>query len=193
MNYTVSQLAELSGVSNRTLRYYDQIGLLKPARINESGYRIYEQEEVDILQQIVFYRELEVSLDEIKEIIQQPTFNRMKALENHYYNLKQQRERLDKIIQTVEKTIANHKGEIIMKDQEKFEGFKEKVIKENETKYGREIRMQYGDDLIDQSNKKFKNMTQIDYDAWKNLEKEIIDLLSEAYKQVTQLPNLHNY
>ncbi len=193
MNYTVSQLAELSGVSNRTLRYYDQIGLLKPARINESGYRIYEQEEVDILQQIVFYRELEVSLDEIKEIIQQPTFNRMKALENHYYNLKQQRERLDKIIQTVEKTIANHKGEIIMKDQEKFEGFKEKVIKENETKYGREIRMQYGDDLIDQSNKKFKNMTQTDYDAWKNLEKEIIDLLSEAYKQVTQLPNLHNY
>ena len=182
MNYTVSQLAELSGVSNRTLRYYDQIGLLKPARINESGYRIYEQEEVDILQQIVFYRELEVSLDEIKEIIQQPTFNRMKALENHYYNLKQQRERLDKIIQTVEKTIANHKGEIIMKDQEKFEGFKEKVIKENETKYGREIRMQYGDDLIDQSNKKFKNMTQTDYDAWKNLEKEIIDLLSEAYQ-----------
>lgn len=182
MNYTVSQLAELSGVSNRTLRYYDQIGLLKPARINESGYRIYEQEEVDILQQIVFYRELEVSLDEIKEIIQQPTFNRMKALENHYYNLKQQRERLDKIIETVEKTIANHKGEIIMKDQEKFEGFKEKVIKENETKYGREIRMQYGDDLIDQSNKKFKNMTQTDYDAWKNLEKEIIDLLSEAYQ-----------
>ncbi|MDW8543522.1 MULTISPECIES: MerR family transcriptional regulator [Staphylococcus] len=182
MTYTVSQLAELSGVSNRTLRYYDQIGLLKPARINESGYRIYEQEEVDTLQQIVFYRELEISLDEIKEIIQQPTFNRMKALENHYYNLKQQRERLDKIIQTVKKTIANNKGEIIMQDREKFEGFKEKAIKENETKYGREIRMQYGDDLIDQSNKKFKDMTQADYDAWKDLEKEIIDLLSEAYQ-----------
>lgn len=182
MTYTVSQLAELSGVSNRTLRYYDQIGLLNPARINESGYRIYEQEEVDKLQQIVFYRELEISLDEIKEIIQQPTFNRMKALENHYYNLKQQRERLDKIIQTVKKTIANNKGEIIMQDREKFEGFKEKAIKENETKYGREIRMQYGDDLIDQSNKKFKNMTQTDYDAWKNLEKEIIDLLYEAYQ-----------
>ena len=58
MSYTVSQLAKISGVSNRTLRYYDQIGLLKPARINESGYRIYEQEEVDILQLIVFYREL---------------------------------------------------------------------------------------------------------------------------------------
>lgn len=182
MTYTVSQLAELSGVSNRTLRYYDQIGLLKPARINESGYRIYEQEEVDILQQIVFYRELDVSLDEIKDIIQQPTFNKMKALENHCHNLKQQRERLDKIIQTVEKTIANNKGEIIMKDKEKFEGFKEKVIKENETHYGREIRTQYGDNLIDQSNKKFKNMTQTDYDAWKNLEKEIIDLLPKAYQ-----------
>lgn len=182
MTYTVSQLAEISGVSNRTLRYYDQIGLLKPARINESGYRIYEQEEVDILQQIVFYRELDVSLDEIKDIIQQPTFNKMKALENHCHNLKQQRERLDKIIQTVEKTIANNKGEITMQDKEKFEGFKEKVIKENETHYGREIRTQYGDNLIDQSNKKFKNMTQIDYDAWKNLEKEIIDLLPKAYQ-----------
>lgn len=182
MAYTVSQLAEISGVSNRTLRYYDQIGLLKPTRINESGYRIYEQEEVDLLQQIVFFRELDVSLDEIKKIIQQPTFNRIKALENHYHNLKQQRERLDKIIQTVEKTIANSKGEITMKDKEKFEGFKEKAIQENEEQYGREIRTQYGDGVIDQSNKKFRNITQEDYNIWKNLEKEIIDLLPEAYQ-----------
>lgn len=58
MEYTVSQLAKLSGVSGRTLRYYDQIGLLKPARINDSGYRIYGEREVDILQQILFFREL---------------------------------------------------------------------------------------------------------------------------------------
>ena len=67
MEYTVNKLAQLSGVSGRTLRYYDQIGLLKPARINSSGYRIYGQKEGDLLQQILFYRELGVSLEEILE------------------------------------------------------------------------------------------------------------------------------
>ena len=65
MEYTVKKLAQMSGVSGRTLRYYDQIGLLKPARINSSGYRIYGEKEVDWLQQILFYRELEVSLQRL--------------------------------------------------------------------------------------------------------------------------------
>lgn len=89
MEYTVSQLAKLSGVSPRTLRYYDQIGLLKPDRINSSGYRIYGKEQVDMLQQIIFYRELDVSIEEIKNIVQQPGFDQVTALENHFQNLKQ--------------------------------------------------------------------------------------------------------
>ena len=89
MEYTVSQLAKLSGVSPRTLRYYDQIGLLKPDRINSPGYRIYGKEQVDMLQQIIFYRELDVSIEEIKNIVQQPGFDQVTALENHFQNLKQ--------------------------------------------------------------------------------------------------------
>ena len=75
MEYTVQKLSRLAGVSSRTLRYYDEIGILKPARINSSGYRIYGQREVDRLQQILFYKELGVNLKDIKEIINLPTFD----------------------------------------------------------------------------------------------------------------------
>lgn len=83
MEYTVQKLANIAGLSTRTLRYYDEIGLLKPARTSTSGYRIYGQAEVDQLQQILFYRELGVNLEVIQEIITNPAFDRIKALQRH--------------------------------------------------------------------------------------------------------------
>ena len=182
MEYTVNKLAQLSGVSSRTLRYYDQIGLLKPARINSSGYRIYGQKEVDLLQQILFYRELEVRLEEIIEIIHQPTFNQTTALKNHYNNLKKKRARLDKIIATVEMTIASKEGGISMQDKQKFEGFKEKMIEGNEQRYGKEIREKYGDETVDASNAKLRGMSQEGYQAMAVLGEEILSLLEKAYE-----------
>lgn len=181
MEYTVKQLAQLSGISSRTLRYYDQIGLLKPARINSSGYRIYGPKEVDLLQQILFYRELEVSLEEIIGIINQPTFDQMIALKNHYNQLKKKRAHLDQIIATVEMTIANKQGGIPMQDKDKFTGFKEKLIEENEQKYGKEIREKYGDDTVNASNIKLRGVSQEDYQAMTQLGEEILLLLEKAY------------
>lgn len=83
MEYTVLKLAKMAGISTRTLRYYDDIGILKPARINSSGYRIYGQPEVDRLQQIFFFRELGVGLEEIKQIVTAPSFNAVAALREH--------------------------------------------------------------------------------------------------------------
>lgn len=182
MEYTVNKLAQLSGVSGRTLRYYDQIGLLKPARINESGYRIYSDKEVDLLQQILFYRELEVSLEDIMKIISKPSFNETKALKNHYKNLRKKRDRLDKIIETIEKTIASKEGGIDMQDKDKFEGLKEKMIEENEAKYGKEIREKYGDETVDASNAKLMGMSQEKYEAMTSLGEEINSLLKKAYE-----------
>ena len=88
MEYSVSKLARLSGVSARTLRYYDEIGLLKPKRVNSSGYRIYGAREVDLLQQILFYREMDLSLDEIKQIIYAADFDVASALEEHYFSFR---------------------------------------------------------------------------------------------------------
>ncbi|WP_096270178.1 MerR family transcriptional regulator [Paucisalibacillus globulus] len=181
MEYTVQKLARMSGVSGRTLRYYDQIGLLKPARINSSGYRIYGQKEVDQLQQILFYRELDVSLEDIMEIINQPGFERREALRGHFDKLKEKRARLDKIMATVEKTIASIEGGVPMQDNEKFEGFKEKLIEDNEKQYGKEIREKYGDDTVDASNAKLRGMSQEEYAAMTKLGEEVFELLEKAY------------
>lgn len=180
MEYTVQKLGKLAGVSTRTLRYYDEIGILKPARINASGYRIYGQEEVDRLQQILFYRELGVSLEQIKEILSSPTFNATAALIEHRQKLLEKRKQLDLLISNVEKTIAAQEGRIVMSDKEKFEGFKQKLIDENERKYGKEIREKYGDEQVEKSNQQFKNMTRDQYDKFQDLEREMFDTLKEA-------------
>lgn len=181
MEYTVQKLGHLAGVSPRTLRYYDEIGLLKPARMNSSGYRIYGENEVDRLQQILFYRELGVGLEQINELISSPDYDGKAALNNHLDKLLEKRKQLDVLIATVEKTIAVRKGEGTMTDKEKFEGFKKKMIEENETKYGDEIRKKYGNDTIDRSNQKVKNMTQGDHEANTKLGALIIETLVKAY------------
>lgn len=182
MEYTVQKLGRMAGVSTRTLRYYDEIGILKPARINSSGYRIYGQQEVDRLQQILFYRELGVNLENIKAIVTAPDFDEAGALREHREKLLEKREQLDLLIANVEKTIALTEGSIKMTDKEKFEGFKQKLIDENEKEYGAEIREKYGKAAVESSNNKVKNMTQEEYAEITKLEEELRKTLAEAFK-----------
>lgn len=182
MEYTVQKLSKIAGVSTRTLRYYDEIGILKPARINSSGYRIYGQAEVDRLQQILFYRELGVSLESIKDIVTLPSFDGAKALREHREKLLEKRKQLDLLILNVDKTIASTEGRIIMSDKEKFEGFKQKMVDDNEKKYGKEIREKYGNDTIEKSNAKVMNMTEEQYNEVTSLEKQVKKALAEAFE-----------
>ncbi len=181
MEYTVQKLAKMAGISSRTLRYYDEIGMLNPARINSSGYRIYRQKEVDRLQQILFYRELGVTLEEIRAIITGPAFSAAGALRQHREKLLAKREQLDMLIVNVEKTIAAEEGRIKMTDKEKFEGFKQKMIDDNEKKYGEEIREKYGNEQVDRSNQKVKNMTQEQYAQVEKLGEEVLTTLEQAF------------
>lgn len=183
MEYTVKEFADLAGVSGRTLRYYDQIGILKPARINESGYRIYGSEEVDLLQQILFFRELGVELKEIKTIISDKEFDKIKALRQHRKKLLEKRRKLDLLISNVERSIAAYERGIAMSDKEKFEGFKEKLIEENERKYGKEIREKYGTEAVERSNQAFMNMTEEQYAEFTELTSQVIETLNQAYAQ----------
>jgi len=180
VEYTVQKLGLLAGISTRTLRYYDEIGILKPARINSSGYRIYGRAEVDKLQQILFYRELGVSLENIKDIVTAPSFDGSKALKNHREKLIGKRKQLDLLITNVDKTIALMEGKIIMTDKEKFAGFKQKTIDNNEKKYGKEIRAKYGDEQVDKSNKVIKDMTEEEYLQVEKLGASVIETLKAA-------------
>ncbi|MCL6457870.1 MAG: MerR family transcriptional regulator [Gorillibacterium sp.] len=181
MEYTVQKLGQLAGVSTRTLRFYDEIGILKPARINSSGYRIYGQQEVDRLQQILFYRELGVSLESIKTIVMASAFDEAKALREHRDKLLEKREQLDALIANVDKTIAVTEGSTTMTNQEKFAGFRQKMIDENEKKYGEEIRAKYGDEQVDKSNGKVKGMTEEQYAEVEKLGDDVIATLAEAW------------
>lgn len=182
MEYTVQKLAQMAGVSTRTLRYYDEIGILKPARINSSGYRIYGLAEVDRLQQILFYRELGVSLESIKEIVTAPAFDGARALREHREKLLEKRAQLDALISNVEKTIAVTEGRMKMTDKEKFEGFKQKLVEDNEAKYGKEIREKYSDEAVSKSNDKVKNMTQEQYEEVTKLANDVLETLYAAFK-----------
>lgn len=182
MEYTVQKLAGLAGISTRTLRYYDEIGILKPARINSSGYRIYGQKEVDLLQQIMFYREMGVNLDTVKDIITNASFDETAALTYHLDHLLAQKQQIELLIANVRRTIDYKKGIINMSNKEKFEGFKQKLVDDNEKKYGKEIREKYGDDQINKSNQKLLNMTKEQYERFEKLGQEVLDTLEEAFK-----------
>src|SRR5512142_2180529 len=100
--FTVKQLSRLAGVTSRTLRYYDQVGLLKPSRIGANGYRYYEEEALLRLQQILFYRELDMPLEDIKRIMRRRNFDIVEALRGHREALGRRASRLNSLIQTVD-------------------------------------------------------------------------------------------
>jgi len=182
LEYTINKLAKMAGVSTRTLRFYDESGLLTPVRISSNGYRIYGQKEIDRLQQILFYRELGVPLKEIKNILSKD-FDECSALESHLSALLAKREQLDLLIANVKKTIKAKKGEVIMSDQEKFQGFLKKMVDENERKYGKEIRAKYGDECVDSTNAKFMSMSKEKYAELEMLTNELNKTLKEACEQ----------
>lgn len=180
MEYTIQKLAVLAGVSTRTLRWYDQIGLLKPGRCAENGYRLYGPAEVDRLQQILFYRALGVELARIGEILDEPSFDRLEALRGHLKALREERDRIDGLIRTVRQTIVSEERSEIMSDQEKFEGFKRRVVEGNEAAYGAEIRAKYGDRPVDEANARVLSLTREEYGRWTALGDEIRRRLAAA-------------
>jgi len=183
MKYTVSKLAKLSGVSSRTLRYYDEIALLKPERISESGYRIYESQQVNRLQQIMFYKGMGISLEDIKAILDDSNFNPKHALLEHKIRLLNKRKQIGLMLKNIDSTLAELEGEKTMTDQEKFEGLKETMIKENEEKYGAEVRKKFGDQLVDGVNEKVRNRDQVGHTHAEKLEIIIKEKLKEGLKK----------
>src|SRR3954465_84979 len=123
MAYTVKQVAVMSGVSVRTLHFYDEMALLKPAYIKANGYRIYEEPQLLVLQQILFYRELGFELRRIKEILSQRKFGKLAALKSHRQVLEKNVTRTRTLIETIDKTISHLKGTKKMKSEELFMGF----------------------------------------------------------------------
>src|SRR5688572_20800917 len=127
MRYTVKQLAGMSGVSVRTLHFYDEVGLLKPARVGGNGYRYYEEAQLLTLQQILFYRELGFELKRIKRVLGRRDFEKVAALRSHRKVLAEKAERMRTLIATIDQTIDHLKGRKKMKGEAMFAGFSVKA------------------------------------------------------------------
>lgn len=156
--FTVKQLSKMAGVTPRTLHHYDDIGLLKPSRIGENGYRYYGEEALLKLQQILFYRELDFPLDDIKKIMGRRDFDVVGALYSHKAALQNQAARLQRLLATVDNTIMHIKGEKEMSSKQLFEAFSE----EQQAEYEREIAQKYDPATVKASVKKWNSYTEAD-------------------------------
>jgi len=150
--FTVKKLSRIAGITPRTLRYYDQLGLLKPTRVGANGYRHYGEEALLKLQQILFYRELELPLERIREIVNQPGFDLTGALESHKTELARRRARLERLIATVDDTLLHLKGKKEMSEKQLFSAFSE----EEQAVMEKEAMQLYDPEIVKASNRKWK-------------------------------------
>ncbi|MBI1276834.1 MAG: MerR family transcriptional regulator [Anaerolineaceae bacterium] len=182
--YTVKQLSDLAQISVRTLHYYDEIGLLKPSQVGGNGYRYYDDDALLRLQQIMFYREIGMELMQIKDVLDSPDFDLVKALQSHRAVLIEKSERLLNLVSTVDDTIKHLKGEKEMSKRQLFQAFSDEKQKE----YEREARLQYGPDNVNQSIKRWNSYTQAQKEAIGNegnqVYSDIVDAI-EAGKEPT--------
>jgi DNA-binding transcriptional MerR regulator/quercetin dioxygenase-like cupin family protein len=138
MKHTVKQVARMSGVSVRTLHFYDETGLLKPARHALNGYRLYEEPQLLMLQQILFYRELGFELKQIKAIVDRADFEKAGALQSHRKVLEEKVARTNTLIATIDKTMRHLKGKKKMRGEEMFIGFR---VPAGKARFGENIRL----------------------------------------------------
>ena len=160
--YSVKQLAQMAGISVRTLHHYDEIGLLEPAHRTRAGYRKYGGEELSRLQQILFYRELDFPLKEIAEILDSPEFDAVEALRRHKAALLSRRKRLTQLISTIDKTIAKETEGAPMSHEELYKG----IPKEKAQAWRKEAKDKWGS-AVDRSEEYLKSLGKQEFDELK--------------------------
>ena len=180
MAYTVKQLADLAGVSSRTLRYYDSIGLLKPSSYGESGYRLYDDSSLRRLQQILFLKELDFRLDDIASILDDPEFDEVVALKEHRKLLVERMQATQRLIETIDKTVHNVTEGTPMTDKEYFAGFEE------HKRYRQEAIERYGQDAVEESEKRVGKLSK---DQWQALSQEFSDIVHTIMQHMNDDPS----
>ena len=188
MAYTVKKVAAISGVSVRTLHFYDEAGLLKPAYYAANGYRFYEEAQLLMLQQILFYRELGFELKQIKRMLVQPDFEKIGALKSHRKALLKNLHRTRQLIETIDKTIEHLKGKKKMKSQEMFVGFDP----EEQARHERYLVTRFGESMkkqIARSREKVKGWTKTDWEksgtAFAQICRDLVSAMEQQKKTET--------
>ena len=177
--YTVNQLAKSAGVTPRTLRFYDEVGLLQPAQVGENGYRYYDDAAALRLQQILLYRKMDLPLEEIKNIMGRHDFDILAALEGHRRELQKRIGQLEMMTKTVDETILYMKGKKQMKANDMFAGFSE----EQQAEYEKEAMQMYDPETVKASNARWKSYA-------KEKQKVILEESGQIYQDMIQTMDL---
>ncbi|HSX25880.1 MAG TPA: MerR family transcriptional regulator [Chlamydiales bacterium] len=191
MAYTVKKISQLSGVTVRTLHFYEEAELLKPAYYGENGYRYYEEKELLLLQQILFFKELGLTLKRIRKILGRSDFDQLAALHSHRQALSKDWERMGVLIETIDKTIQHLNGQRKMKEEEMYNGF---ITKEKQAEYMAYLKNRLGADhpSFAECEKNSKNWTKEDWErskkesdvTFKELSKLMEKQISPSSKEV---------
>lgn len=182
VTYSVKQLALMAGISVRTLHIYDKLGLLKPQTRTQARYRVYGTAELLRLQQILFYKELDFPLQEIKALLDHPDFDLIKALEQHRQALLERRNRIAVLLTTIDNTISKLNEGNMLTNEELYKG----LPKEQAEAYRQESIQKYGTEAIERSENHLKKMGKLDYEK---LVAEAADISKELFKLVHENPH----
>ena len=162
--YTVQKLAHMANVSARTLHYYDEIGLLKPSARTAAGYRLYEEKDLLRLQQIMFFKELDVPLVTVQSLLDHPGFDPVQALQDHRRMLEMQAERLATLLNTIDKTIKKlTEADMELTNEELYEGFSKETV----DRWEAEVRQRYDPAVVAESQKRVRKMSKEQWAAVK--------------------------
>ncbi|WP_353854658.1 MerR family transcriptional regulator [Bacillus sp. Bos-x628] len=174
----VKEVAELFGISIRTLHHYDQIGLLIPKEVSDNRYRLYSEENLETLQQILFFRELGFPLKEIKKMMHSPSFNKEEAFTLQRKMLIEKRNKFDKMIENIDKTLQHLTGETKFTYKERFE-----IMNMKFNQFEEEARRRWGNQTIDEVSSKLKDLSK----------EEQIDLSNSWDRIFNKLASLRNH
>ncbi len=183
MPYSINQLAKLAGISVRTLHYYDEIGLLRPGRVEKNGYRSYGEDDLLRLQQILFFRELDLPLTDVKKMLDSPAFDRVRALRDHRQLIALKIKRLNGLSATIDKTVRKLTSEINMDDKELYDAFDMKEVGQ----YAEEAKRRWGHtDAYKQSTARVKKMGKA---GLARIAKESDELMKEIAARAGEAPD----
>lgn len=193
---TVKQLGDLAKISVRTLHYYDQIGLLQPTEKSATGYRYYSQDDLLKLQQIMFFKELGLSLAEIQQILSKPGFDLKNALISHRAEILKRLKQFKKLLLTIDKTINNLTKNIMVSNEDMYQGFTSEQVK----LYRKEVSDKWGEKSLHDSENRIRKMSPKKWDMVKaegeKITRQLADLINEDPADILVqqcIANWHKY
>lgn len=192
MQYKIKEISDITGISIRMLRYYHKIGLLTPKSKSESGYRLYDELDLEKLLHILYLKELDFSLEEIKNIVSNPSLDLKNTLKSQEELLTKKKERLEAIINALKKTTTSYPKESFTIQREIFTAFDMAEIERNKENFEQEFGSKFGEETMNECKANHSDFTKEDWTIVMSKADEILSEISRLVSKKPSDPNVQN-